>query len=91
MQAPDWQLPEEAHHIGRGFRFRNFREALAFLPNIRELTRVEIPGSAYSDNHRTASKALSVTESVALPSTCIRLNALSAIACIGPLPRMKTL
>ena len=42
-QAPDWQLPEEAHPIGRSFRFRNFREALTFLPNIRELTHVEIP------------------------------------------------
>ncbi|MGA7372324.1 MAG: 4a-hydroxytetrahydrobiopterin dehydratase [Methyloceanibacter sp.] len=29
-QAPDWQLPEEAHHIERSFRFRNFREALTF-------------------------------------------------------------
>jgi hypothetical protein len=26
----------------------------SFLPNIRELTRVEIPGGAYSDNHRSA-------------------------------------
>jgi pterin-4a-carbinolamine dehydratase len=26
-QTPDWQLPEEAHHIERSFRFRNFREA----------------------------------------------------------------
>ena len=39
-QAPDWQLAEEAHRIERNFRFRNFREALTFLPNIRELTRV---------------------------------------------------
>jgi 4a-hydroxytetrahydrobiopterin dehydratase len=39
-QAPDWQLAEEAHHIGRSFWFGNFREPLTFLPNIRELTRV---------------------------------------------------
>jgi hypothetical protein len=39
-QAPDWQLPEQAHRIGRTFRFRNLRQALTFLPNIRELTRV---------------------------------------------------
>src|SRR6202011_498059 len=39
-QAPDWQLAEEAHRIERSFRCRNFREALTFLPNIRELTRV---------------------------------------------------
>ena len=37
---PDWQLAEEAHCIERSFRFRNFREALTFLPNIRELARV---------------------------------------------------
>ena len=36
----DWQLAEEAHRIARSFRFRNFREALTFLPNICELTRV---------------------------------------------------
>ena len=39
-QAPDWQLAEEVHCIERSFRFRNFSEALTFLPNIRELTRV---------------------------------------------------
>ena len=39
-QAPDWQLAEEAHCIERSLRFRNFREPLTFLPNIRELTRV---------------------------------------------------
>jgi hypothetical protein len=38
-QAPDWQLVEEAHRIGRSVRFRVFREALTFLPNMRELTR----------------------------------------------------
>ena len=37
-QAPDWQLPEEAHHIERSFRFRNFREALTFC------SRRERPG-----------------------------------------------
>ena len=41
-QAPDWQLAMagEAHRIERSFRFRNFREPLTFLPNIRELARV---------------------------------------------------
>jgi hypothetical protein len=32
VQAPEWQLPEEAHHIERSFRFRNFREALICRP-----------------------------------------------------------
>jgi hypothetical protein len=31
------QLPEEAHHIERSFRFRNFREALTFVQEIGEL------------------------------------------------------
>ena len=35
-QAPDWQLSEEAHRIERGFRFRNFREALTSVePDVR--------------------------------------------------------
>jgi 4a-hydroxytetrahydrobiopterin dehydratase len=40
-QAPDWQLPEEAHHIERSFRFRNFREALTFVQEIGELVEAE--------------------------------------------------
>ena len=40
-QAPDWQLPEEAHHIERSFRFRNFREALTFVQEIGELAEAE--------------------------------------------------
>src|SRR5258708_32433627 len=30
-QAPDWELRDEARRIERTFRFRNFREALAFV------------------------------------------------------------
>lgn len=40
-QAPDWQLPEEAHCIERSFRFRNFREALTFVQEIGELAEAE--------------------------------------------------
>ncbi len=40
-QAPDWQLLEEAHRIERGFRFRNFRDALAFVQEIGELAEAE--------------------------------------------------
>jgi choline dehydrogenase-like flavoprotein len=29
-QAPNWELRDNAHRIQRTFRFRNFREALAF-------------------------------------------------------------
>src|SRR6516164_1914887 len=43
-QAPAWQLQEEAHRIERGFRFRNFREALTFvqerLVNSRKLKAI---------------------------------------------------
>jgi 4a-hydroxytetrahydrobiopterin dehydratase len=40
-QAPDWQLPEDADHIERSFRFRNFREALTFVQEIGELAEAE--------------------------------------------------
>ena len=30
-QAPNWELGDNAHRIQRTFRFRNFREALAFV------------------------------------------------------------
>jgi 4a-hydroxytetrahydrobiopterin dehydratase len=40
-QAPDWQLPEEAHRIERSFRFHNFREALTFVQEIGELAEAE--------------------------------------------------
>ena len=40
-QAPGWQLLEEAHRIERGFRFRNFREALTFVQEIGELAEAE--------------------------------------------------
>jgi 4a-hydroxytetrahydrobiopterin dehydratase len=40
-QAPGWQLPGDAHHIERSFRFRNFREALNFVQEIGELAEAE--------------------------------------------------
>jgi 4a-hydroxytetrahydrobiopterin dehydratase len=41
VQAPDWQLLEEAHRIERSFRFGNFREALTFVQEIGELAEAE--------------------------------------------------
>jgi 4a-hydroxytetrahydrobiopterin dehydratase len=35
-QVPDWVVVEE-HHLRREFRFRNFREALAFVNRVGEL------------------------------------------------------
>ncbi len=40
-QASGWQLLEEAHRIQRGFGFRNFRDALAFVQEIGELAEAE--------------------------------------------------
>jgi len=40
-QAPDWELDDNANHIVRTFRFRNFREALAFVQEIGELAETE--------------------------------------------------
>jgi 4a-hydroxytetrahydrobiopterin dehydratase len=35
-QLPDWEVVE-GHHLRREFRFRNFREALAFVNRVGEL------------------------------------------------------
>jgi len=40
-QAPDWALLDEASRIERAFRFRNFREALAFVQEIGEIAEAE--------------------------------------------------
>jgi 4a-hydroxytetrahydrobiopterin dehydratase len=40
-QAPEWELNDEAHCIERAFRFRNFREALAFVQEVGELAETE--------------------------------------------------
>ena len=41
MYRPQNGNPEEAHHIERSFRFRNFREALTFVQEIGELAEAE--------------------------------------------------
>ena len=40
-QAPNWELGDNAHRIQRNFRFRNFREALAFVQEVGELAETE--------------------------------------------------
>jgi 4a-hydroxytetrahydrobiopterin dehydratase len=40
-QTPDWTLQDDAHRIERAFRFRNFREALAFVQQVGELAESE--------------------------------------------------
>ncbi len=40
-QAPDWELRDDARRIDRTFRFRNFREALAFVQRVGELAENE--------------------------------------------------
>jgi 4a-hydroxytetrahydrobiopterin dehydratase len=40
-QSPDWELSEDAHRIQRTFRFRNFRDALAFVQEVGELAETE--------------------------------------------------
>jgi 4a-hydroxytetrahydrobiopterin dehydratase len=56
-QAPDWQLADEAHRIERGFRFRNFREALSFVQEIGELAEAERhhPNISFGWGHATVS------------------------------------
>ena len=40
-QAPEWVLRDDARRIERTFRFRNFREALAFVQRVGELAETE--------------------------------------------------
>ena len=41
VQAPNWELADDAHRIERTFRFRNFRESLAFVQEVGELAETE--------------------------------------------------
>jgi 4a-hydroxytetrahydrobiopterin dehydratase len=40
-QAPEWALIDDARGIERSFRFKNFREAFAFVQKVGELAEVE--------------------------------------------------
>jgi 4a-hydroxytetrahydrobiopterin dehydratase len=40
-QAPDWMLSDDSRKIERTFRFKNFREALAFVQKAGELAEAE--------------------------------------------------
>jgi 4a-hydroxytetrahydrobiopterin dehydratase len=40
-RAPNWELGDNADRIQRTFRFRNFREALAFVQEVGELAETE--------------------------------------------------
>ena len=40
-QAPEWALIDDAHRIERSFRFKNFRQALAFVEKVGELAEAE--------------------------------------------------
>ena len=40
-RAPEWELRDDARRIDRTFRFRNFREALAFVQRVGELAETE--------------------------------------------------
>ena len=41
VQTPNWELADDAHRIERTFRFRNFRESLAFVQAVGELAETE--------------------------------------------------
>jgi 4a-hydroxytetrahydrobiopterin dehydratase len=56
-QAPDWELRDDAYRIERTFRFRNFREALAFVQQVGELAETEghHPDISFGWGHATVS------------------------------------
>ena len=41
VQAPDWSLMDEATRIERTYRFKNFREAFAFVARAAELAEAQ--------------------------------------------------
>ena len=41
VQAPDWQLLDDAHRIERRFAFRDFRSALSFVQKVGEIAENE--------------------------------------------------
>jgi 4a-hydroxytetrahydrobiopterin dehydratase len=57
-QAPDWELRDDARRIERTFRFRNFREALAFVQQVGELAESEghHPDISFGWSHATADR-----------------------------------
>jgi 4a-hydroxytetrahydrobiopterin dehydratase len=40
-QVPDWELQDDGHRIQRTWRFKSFREALAFVQEVGELAEAE--------------------------------------------------
>jgi len=40
-QAPEWRLDDDARRIERNFRFKDFREAFAFVARAAELAEAE--------------------------------------------------
>ena len=41
IHIPQWEIRDEARRIDRTFRFRNFREAYAFVQQVAELAEAE--------------------------------------------------
>jgi 4a-hydroxytetrahydrobiopterin dehydratase len=41
LEAPDWELRDEASRIERTYRFKNFNEAFAFVRGVGELAEAE--------------------------------------------------
>ncbi len=56
-QVPDWGLGDDAHRIERSYRFRNFREALAFVQEVGALAEAEghHPDICFGWGHATVS------------------------------------
>jgi len=40
-QAPGWELLDDGHRLERGFKFRNFKDALDFVARLGELSERE--------------------------------------------------
>ena len=62
VQAPNWELADDAHRIERTLRFRNFPEFLAFVQEDGEVAETEghHPGITFGWGYPTVSLSLTV-------------------------------
>ncbi|MEK0083118.1 4a-hydroxytetrahydrobiopterin dehydratase [Benzoatithermus flavus] len=56
-QVPDWELVDDGRRIQRGYRFKNFRDAFAFVGRVAELAEAEghHPEICFGWGHATVS------------------------------------
>jgi 4a-hydroxytetrahydrobiopterin dehydratase len=86
-QVPQWELKDDARRIERTFRFRDFREALAFVDAVGELAEAEGHHPDVSFGWGYATVALQTKKIKGLHENDFILAAkVDRIAALGPTP-----